>query len=239
MKPEEVTTTNLGTLLSELADGLDDRGAWSMRLGVEGRQYNIHSLMACLGSRYRECSLANYELYDEKKHGDLAQHEIYIRVKLFCEKMPERIENGGGLIFYGRSGTGKDHLMTAAMYFAILRYGYNVLWVNGMTLAQRIRDNIGSHSESVSERRLLDRYVEPQILAISDPLPPKGDTSQFITDALQRIVDKRYRRGVSTWCTMNVHNSKEAEQRLASPIIDRLRHNSLTLSCNWESYRAR
>ncbi len=235
MKATDVTPTNMGTILSEIASGEVATNPWNLRLHVQAREGCVEQLMRCLGARYHDCSFENFEVYDAKNK----QKEALAETKKFCEDMLNRVRHGGGLIFFGRPGTGKDHLMVAAMYFAILRYGFQVLWVDGMTLAQRIRDNIGAHSESISEKRLLDRYVDPQILAISDPLPPKGDTSQFITDVLQRIIDKRYRRGVSTWVTMNVHNSKEAEQRLASPIIDRLRHNSLTLSCNWESYRAR
>lgn len=80
-------------------------------------------------------------------------------------------------------------------------------------------------------------FVRPKILIVSDPVPPKGDASQYNADVLMRIVDRRYRESKSTWFTLNVLDGEEAERRLASPIVDRVRHGSLCLECNWPSYR--
>ena len=68
-------------------------------------------------------------------------------------------------------------------------------------------------------------------------VPPKGDASQYNADVLMRIVDRRYRDCKPTWLTLNVLDGEEAERRLASPIVDRVRHGSLCLECNWPSYR--
>jgi len=149
--------------------------------------------------------------------------------------MPERLRQGGGLILHGRPGTGKDHLAAACMYWAILKCGWRVEWRDGNLLSMDLRNLVRNQE---GEAKIFNQLTRSQILVISDPIPPKGETSQFITDFLQRVVDRRYREERSTWATINVHSGSEAEDRLASPIVDRLRHNSLSLQCEWQSWRA-
>ena len=64
-------------------------------------------------------------------------------------------------------------------------------------------------------------YVKPKILIVSDPIPPKGDASQYNADVLMRIINRRYCEYKPTWFTLNVLDGEEAERRLASPIVDR------------------
>jgi len=189
--------------------------------------------------RYARCEFANYDIYEPEQPQGLkrpSQLEAYNRVRQFAEEMPERLAEGGGLVLFGRPGTGKDHLLVACMFWAILRHGWRVNWVDGSNLYQEARDMIGTKER---ESDMIAKYTTPPILAISDPIPPKGDTTPYATDVVQRIVDRRYREMKSTWATLNVHDGAEAEGRLASPIIDRLRHNSLCLECNWQSHRER
>jgi DNA replication protein DnaC len=164
------------------------------------------------------------------------QREVFGKVQAFAADMPARLRNGGGVVLYGRPGTGKDHLLCALAFWAILRHGFEVLWENGGDLYQRARERI---HDDTSERRFLEMYVKRRILMISDPIPPKGDTSPYATELVQRIVDRRYRDLKSTWVTLNVKDGQEAEERLASPLIDRFRHKSLCCKCNWQSYRER
>ncbi len=238
MKPEDVTTHNLGELLSELLARVDRNNPWEPRLPLSERRADVQRLAKMLGPRYNNATLESYEVYDMPKQGDdrLTQMAAVAKVRHFCENMPQQVTTGGGLVFFGRAGTGKDHLMAAAMYYAILRHGFSVEWHDGITVAQRIRARIDS---GPTEHSFIETYVRPQILAISDPIPPRGDASPFVVDTLQRIIDKRYRRGLSTWATINVRDGREAEERLAAPIVDRLRHGSLCLQCGWDSYRKR
>jgi len=235
MGPEDLTLTKLDELLSKLGDSADN-DPWTPRLNPPARIRQYRRLAYAVGPRYAKATLNNYQVYDRSNADRDSQEQCVEYIRGFCEVMPDCLHNGGGLIFFGRPGTGKDHLMVACMYWATLRHGFSVLWRDGPMLAQEIRDRIGGDE---SERQLVDRYVEPQILAISDPIPPKGDTSAWVTDTLQRIIDRRYRACKSTWATINVRDGAEAEQRLAPPLVDRLRHGSLCLQCEWESYRGR
>ncbi len=239
MNPEEITQKNLGELFSDLLGrGRFETNQWDVLMGSQRRGAAYRRLAEALGPRYERATLESYRIYDgdDADGGRMTQRHCKDAVENFCATMPERLRDGGGLVFFGRPGTGKDHFMAACMYWAILRHGWTVEWRDGPMLAQEIREVVGGAG---TERELVDRYVEPLILAISDPVPPKGDASQWVTDTLQRIVDRRYRAQKSTWATVNVHDGAELERRLAAPLVDRLRHGSLCLSCVWDSYRTR
>ena len=238
MGKRTLTTETMGELLSELLEGGESEDPWAPALiGRESRVRAYRNLAAKLGPRYERATFENYEIYEQSAKGErMSQAECVERVERFCNDMPDRLQHGGGLVFFGRPGTGKDHLMAACMYWAILKHGWRVLWIDGLTLAERIRGRVGNGEDEAS---FLNAFLEPQILAISDPIPPKGETSVYVADTLQRIVDRRYRACLSTWATINVHDGREAEQRLAAPVVDRLRHGSLCLQCEWESFRKR
>jgi len=208
---------------------------WKDRMGIGSRVQNYHRLRHVLGPRYATCTLDNFEIYDTKSN----QAKVLGKIREFSKAIPERLRTGGGVILYGRPGTGKDHLLVALMYEAVLRHGWSAWWTHGPTMMAAARDSMFRENRPESEWKVASTYTEPMILTISDPLPPKGDASQHSTDLLQRIVEYRYRHLKSTWVSMNVRDGAEAERRLASALVDRLRHNSLALECNWESYRAR
>lgn len=201
---------------------------WLRRLKPERREEYALALAKELGPRYAECNFENYRI------SCAPQRKVFDQVKAFANDMPKRMRQGGGLVFHGRVGTGKDHLMCAVMAHAIREHGFGVHWVNGLDLFMRIRERIrdgGSEEEFVAE------YQEPQILALSDPIPPRGDASPFAVATLQQIVDRRYRDLKSTWATLKVCDGDEASGRLAGPLVDRLRHGSLCLPCDWPTYR--
>lgn len=185
-------------------------------------------IVSSRGERYADSRLANYECRCD------AQTKALSRVKDFCERLPDYHREGRGLLLFGPAGTGKDHLQVAAMRYAILKHGMNVKWVNGMDLFGTFRDAIDS---SEPETNIIKRYVDPEILAISDPLPPFGTLTEFQASMLFRIVDARYSRMRPTWATVNIKDGKEGSERLGSQILDRLKDGAVCVSCNWPSFR--
>ena len=230
---------SLDALLSDILDRFESDPFFDplgTRLPEAERQRVYRSLVKRLGVRYARCSFANYVVYEERADGRPSQREVFEAVQQFAADMPERLRGGAGVVMFGRPGTGKDHLLTALMFWAILRHGWTVRWINALDLFIAARDRISTDD---SERKFLAQYHEPQILVISDPVRPKGEATDGQADMLQEIIDRRYRDAKSTWVSINVHDGAEAEARLASPIVDRLREKALCLKCDWESYRAR
>lgn len=207
-----------------------ERRADAERAGeLRWRQQNAwRSLVAARGERYADCRLSNYETPTD------AQAAALERVRGFCEAMPDYHREGRGLVLYGPAGTGKDHLLTAALRYAVLKHAYDPLWVNGMDLFGSFRDAIGQDRD---EHAMLARYIDAEILAISDPLPPFGTLTDFQASMLFRIVDGRYAALRPTWATMNVKDGREGSERLGAQILDRLKHGAVAIDCNWASYR--
>lgn len=222
----------LGPVLSDLKRLKDPAffNPWSPCHQSPVQRGNAYSALAAkVGPRYASCTFENYRVTTDM------QRRVYAAVCAFAEDMPARLKGGGGVTLFGPPGVGKDHLLCSLMYFAVLAHGYTVEWVNGLDLYEEIRERIGAGE---NEKELIRRYQAPLILVVSDPVPPKGEISRYNADVLYRIIDRRYRDLKSTWASMNVDGGDEACDRIAANLVDRLKHNSLTLHCDWKSYRS-
>jgi DNA replication protein DnaC len=202
---------------------------WLNSIDEDDREAAYLKLASTVGARYAGCTLENYVL-----SGNERQKYIYDCIVKYAENMEENIARGSGIIMFGRCGTGKDHLVAALLYQAVLMHGFSCAYERGTHFFESLRSAIG---DGVSEKEVIRPLERPLVLCLSDPVPSVGPTSNFQTDALFRLIDSRYRQNKITFATLNVDNSKEASERLSAQIIDRLSHNALALSCDWPSYR--
>ena len=224
---------SLAEILSELKSKLPDPSQpdlaeWSDRYRAAAE------LTRKVGHRLAYVSFKTYEITERNAANRPSQADVAQQVDDFAWNLNERMRTGGGLVLFGRPGCGKDHLAVAAGYVAVMKFGYSVQWIHGLELFEQSRRLIRTDGD---ESHFVREFVKPKILIVSDTIPPKGDASQYNADVLMRIVDRRYRDCKPTWFTLNVLDGEEAERRLASPIVDRVRHGSLCLECNWPSYR--
>ena len=196
----------------------------------EARQRAYSILVKHRGERYADCTFESFKIYDD------VQRAAWERLQSFGRSMPSFVADGGGVVLYGKEGTGKDHLLLALAKVAILDHGYDVRFTHGLNLYGELRNAIHEHC---SEQEVLDRYIKPQILILSDPIPPKGEASRYGIESLQRILDARYRELRSTWVSINATGREGAEDILTEPLVDRLTHGSGSILCNWPSYRER
>lgn len=162
-----------------------------------------------------------------------AQAVVVDQLKTYAAEVAGNVKHGGNVILYGPPGTGKDHLLVALMREAC-KAGMSVVWVNGMKLFERRRDAIDT---DIRERDILAEFSGPDVLAISDPVPPWGDLEKGQAEFLFRLIDRRYRDMKPVWVTANVADGKDAEKRIGAQVIDRLRDGGLALECRWPSYR--
>jgi len=179
------------------------------------------------GERYKDCTLGTFTIDNEP-----ARRAVSL-LREYCESITDRLTDGDGLILFGPKGTGKDHLMTAAVR-AVIGTGRRVTWQNGMDLFGDVRDMLDS---GTSERKFIDRLVGPDVLYLSDPLPPMGRLTEFQASMLFRVIDGRYSRRRVTWATINVSGRSELDERLGPQNADRLVDGALALFCNWPSFR--
>jgi DNA replication protein DnaC len=180
------------------------------------------------GSRYGECRLGTYECQSDEQRSVLADLERY------GDEMRVHLMHSEGVVLYGPPGTGKDHLVAGLAYRAIMQHGLTVRWKSGMQIFSEIRDRMET---SESEYAYIHGFKRPDVLILSDPLPPIGALTQFQSVKLYEILSARYDNGKVTWVTINVASGSEASERLGSSVYDRMRHGSLARFCNWPSYR--
>ncbi|MHB1038418.1 MAG: ATP-binding protein [Pirellulales bacterium] len=205
-------------------------------LQEQARRRNAwESLARKLGSRYAGCSLDGFHISEDPTIA-ARQTAVLAALRDYAGHLERRVDDGRGLILFGPSGTGKDHLLAALAREAVLGFGLEVMWRNGLDIWSDLRDSIGS-DHATSERTLRDRLARPQVLWISDPLPPAGPLTDFQKQFLFRLVDVRYRDCKPHWVSLNVAGAEEASDRLGANIVDRLRDDALALHANWPSYR--
>lgn len=180
------------------------------------------------GQRYRNCRLSTFEATEP------GQAEAVARLRSYAENMPAECEQGNGVILYGPSGTGKDHLLVALGFAAERRYGLRVAWRNGMELFAGFRQAI---HEDADEWSIVRPLADADILVLSDPLPPSGDLTDYQKSMLYRVLETRYTRCKPTWASVNAKCRNEVDSRMGAPCADRLRHNAVTIFCKWQSYR--
>lgn len=180
--------------------------------------------------RYVKCSLANYDCCRTGEINEGQQRAVSDLHRVASE-IDECIPS---IVWFGPPGTGKDHLMAAMIHMAVLE-GIRVRWVNGMDLFGEVRDRMSDDTKQ--ESVFVSGLVAPKVLAISDPLPPSGELTQFQSAMLFRVIDGRYSRGRPTWVTANVQSAEEMERRMGTQAVDRLTDGALVIPCGWESYR--
>lgn len=184
-----------------------------------------------LGLRYspKAMAISSFSIYDSR------QSKVIETVKRLAESLPSWAVEGRGVLFFGTVGTGKDHLLASLLYIAAAS-GLSCKWVNGQEVYGQFRDRMDTGQR---EEDLLSELCRPQVLAISDPVPPTGNPTPFNVSQLYRLTDRRYRAKKSTWMTVNGLSPEDLDSKLSAPLFDRLREDAELLGCFWPSYRER
>ena len=187
-------------------------------------------LEADVGPRYApdRATLEGFQVYHK------GQEAIIKRLKMLRDQLPEIAKSGQGLVFYGSVGAAKDHLAIAMLYAAAGLHGIKCRWFSGMEIFGASRDRMDTNK---TEDSLIEMLAAPQILCISDPLPPVGDLSAWNVQLLYRVLDKRYHLLRPTWATVNVAKPTDLDSALSAPVYDRLRDAAEFFPCFWPSFR--
>ena len=197
------------------------------REGEKFRKWRV--FIESRGLRYLECRLSNFECAMPK------QTTAVNKLREYADDIRERVKAGENIVLYGPRGSGKDHLATAICREAV-RNEISVAWVNGMDFFGDIRDAMDKRSHD-SESSLIYELTRPELLYVSDPLPPSGNLTEFQQAIWFRVLDGRYSNLRPTIVTVNARDGKEIDERMGAQSSDRLRDNALSIACNWPSHR--
>ena len=118
--------------------------------------------------------------------------------------------------------------------YRALELGKSVGWINGIEWYSRQRDRIAADR---SESEEIARLITPDVLIVSDPLPPDASLTSYQAAMLYQVIDRRYRNMKATWATINVVDQKDLARRMTGPIADRILDNATVVQCWWPSHR--
>lgn len=173
---------------------------------------------------------ACFENYEEKPENRFAKKIC----RRYAETWPTRFAQGGGLVFCGKPGTGKNHLACAIANYVIEQYQANVLITTAMRIIRNVKSTWDKNSD-MTEDQVIDVYCSKDLLIIDEL------GVQFGTDAekiiLFEIINERYSKMLPTILISNLTES-ELSDYIGERIIDRMREgNGAVVVFDWESYR--
>jgi hypothetical protein len=184
----------------------------------------VDKLAEVLGSRYypEKTRLDAYRLYHP------AQRPVLERVRRIAGAIGQFVRQEQGLVLFGTTGTGKDHLL-AAMLYAVVRAGISCHWIGARQLT--------GTEKMVAPR--IDAAARPKVLGFSDPIPPAGMPATWHLERFYDLLDRRDRRNRLTWVTLNAASKEAAEEALSAAVWSRMAQRAILIPCFWPDYRAR
>jgi len=186
-----------------------------------------------IGKRYVRCRLDTFDCSGDEPQ---AKCNAVVQCRDYVDAFREHHEAGRSLILIGPKGTGKDHLVSAVVREIAKRLGKPgaVVFRDGLSLFAEVKATYDDHTRTDD---VVEKYIRPVLLAISDPLPPVGALSQHDQSVILRIIDGRYRQCLPLAVTVNCSSRKEMAERLGPQATDRLFDCAVVVPCNWKSYR--
>ncbi len=228
-QPLKLKLTELPPITPERQAKIDaERDEMERRELARQRQQRLSEFLASVGRLHEVCRLHNFECNTPQ------QRAVVAALQEYTDTLPERLDNCEGIVLFGPVGTGKDHLLVSVGGIAVQRYDKRVRLINAQEWFGEVRDAMDSNR---AEKNLIGEMSWPDVLIISDPVPPTGSLGQHMATMLYRLVEKRDSRGKATWMTVNVKDDADADKQLGEPTWDRLCDRAWKLHCNWPSHR--
>lgn len=186
-----------------------------------------NELISARGARYRNCTITNFGCSNDE------QAKAVERLTGYCRNMEANAKSGLGVFLFGGCGTGKDHLAMGVAKAFIAITGKSAMWISGAMLFEKLRDSFDGKK---SEGEILSRYASTPLLWLSDPIPVKGELTQYQAEALYRLVDERYNNRRPVLVTANIE-AGTADSLMGPAIARRLRESTLQVHCNWPGHK--
>lgn len=153
-----------------------------------------------INQRFKERTFDSYNITSENKQ--------YFSIALkYVDTFEERIKDGNGIMFIGKSGAGKTYL-ACCIANNLLQKEHSVVFGTSITLLEKIKETY----DTGYQYKLLDSYVNAELLIIDDL--GKEKPSEWTLEKLYYIIDERYQRMKPIIVTTN-YNTEELTQRLS------------------------
>lgn len=176
-----------------------------------------------------------FETFDTNEENN----RVYTMAKKYVDLWEKYKDEGTGLIFIGRYGTGKTHL-AFAIANSLLIQGVPVIYETFINLMEKLKESYSN--ESLDYYEIIKLYCECDLLIIDDL--GKERPSEWVLEKLFQIVNTRYENMLPIIITTN-YNEKELVKRLsigndgktAESLVSRLNEICLEIDTNFQDYR--
>lgn len=191
--------------------------------GIEKREIEKKFALSTLGPRFRESTFDNFE-------HRLGSENAYQQAWKYAQEFKEW--GGDSLIIWGDYGNGKSHLAAAVANY-LNEHGHIVIFQSVPELLERIRNTFNRNNQE-TEREIMSALQRCDLLVLDDIGAER--VTDWVSDALFRIIDGRYRKEKPILYTSNLKPSLLLD-RLGGRIYDRMTETSLTVENKATSYR--
>ncbi len=165
--------------------------------------------------------------------------KVYTMARKYADNWEKYKEEGTGLIFIGRYGTGKTHL-AFAIANSLLIQGIPVIYETFINLMEKLKESY--NNEHLNYYEIIKLYCECDLLIIDDL--GKERLSEWVLEKLFQIVNTRYENMLPIIITTN-YTEKELVKRLsygndgktAESLVSRLNEICLEIDTNFQDYR--
>lgn len=155
-----------------------------------------------------------------------SQKDVIVRVRRFIDDYPSVMDNRG-LLFQGRAGVGKTHLMCTIANELIKKIPtLDIYYIDWNNLVQEMRSGDHFATRDFSDvNRLVERLASVDLL-LFDELGASSiaKLSSWLTDSIYYIINKRYNNQKITICATNYPDKpKEGQETLTDQVGERIR----------------
>ncbi len=174
------------------------------------------------GERYAHCSLDGYEIQHD------GQRDVVNAIRGYVATLADNLKAGRGLLLFGNSRSGKDHL-TSAVTIEAIKLGAVCRWYSGSELFGQFRkfDTVAA---------MVNQLSRVDVLSLSDPIRLSSELTSNQQDCLLEIFETRYSHNRPVFVTVNVATFAELKEKMGAPIANRIGHDCLALECRWPGY---
>ena len=140
------------------------------------------------------------------------------RVRDYCERLEENLDEGRGMWFFGSSGTGKTTLAMLISRLA-LEARRSVAIYSLPKLLSRIRQTYDAEIGEQSYTQFFERLASADLLHLDDLGVEKQ--TEWVLEQLYALINERYERQRSLIVTSNLEDD-ELEKQLGTRVVSRL-----------------
>lgn len=201
------------------------RSAENEKRSQKERQNAVNRLIenAMIAPRFKGKTLENYRVEND------GQREVVKRINWFIKNY----RRSTGLLFIGKTGTGKNHLASAVVTELIKVHRITALFTTAFKLVRAITET-WRPPHSPTETEVLAKFKGVELLVIDEVGVQRGTDNELLY--LTELINDRYEWNRPTILSGNV-TVQEIKENMGERVIDRFEEGGAVCVFDWESYR--